>query len=98
MMSNVFDDETLKGIFKRAVEDPNGQTDQKGFVVCPVCGEKILMVPTLRVMHEAIENHVCKHKEALKANPIREHQTAIVIRLSLTKQVLHYTCRTQTSR
>jgi DNA-directed RNA polymerase subunit RPC12/RpoP len=98
MMSHVFDDETLRDIFKRVIEDPNSQYNSKGYVVCPVCGEKILMVPTLRVMHEAIEKHVLKHKEELKANPIKEHQTAITIRLSLTKQVLHHTCRTQTSR
>ncbi len=94
-MSHVFDDETLKAIFKRVVEDANNPRDPKGCIMCPLCGERILMLPTLKVMHEAIENHVRKHKEALKADPIKEHQTAIVVRLALTKQVLHYACRTQ---
>ncbi|MCW4009222.1 MAG: hypothetical protein NWF05_01195 [Candidatus Bathyarchaeota archaeon] len=53
------------------------------------------MIPTLRVMNEAIENHVRKHKEELKENPIKEHQTAITVRLSLTAQVLRYACRTE---
>jgi hypothetical protein len=46
------------------------------------------MIPTLRKMNEAIENHVQIHKEQLKANPLIEHHTAMHIRLDLAQQVL----------
>jgi len=88
-----YNEERLKLIYEKAVKIPNMNSVQKGCIKCPDCGEEILIIPTLRVMHRAIENHVCKHKEQLKADPIKEHQTAILIRLSLTGQVLQYACK-----
>ncbi len=87
-----YDEETLQAIYHRVIEEPNKNVPKKGFIKCPECGEEILMIPTLRVMHEAIENHIHTHKEHLKTEPIREHQTAISIRLSLTGQVLQLAC------
>jgi hypothetical protein len=89
------DDDKLRSIYHKTVEQPNKSVAKKGFIRCPECGEEILMIPTLRIMNVAIENHVLIHKEQLKANPITQHQTAIFIRLSLMDQVLKYTYRTQ---
>lgn len=87
-----YNEETLRAIYQRVIEEPNKTVTKKGFIKCPECGEEILMIPTLRVMHEAIENHIHMHKEQLKSDPIKEHQIAITIRLSLTGQVLQYAC------
>jgi hypothetical protein len=93
----VYEYEELQAIYQKSIEEPNKCITKKGFIKCPECGEEILMIPTLRVMHEAIERHISKHKEVLRENPIREHQTAISIRLSLTGQVLQYACKPQVS-
>jgi hypothetical protein len=53
------------------------------------------MIPTLRIMHKAIEDHVHVHKEQLKGDPIKAHQVAILVRLSLVGQVLQFACNTQ---
>ena len=93
----IFDDEKLIAIYQKVVEQPNRNAVKKGIIRCPDCGEEILMIPTLRVMHIAIENHVHKHKEQLKDDPISAHQTAILIRLSLMGQVLRYACKQEVS-
>lgn len=95
MTQIIYDDDKLRAIYQKVIELPNKNVAKKGFIRCPECGEEILMIPTLRVMHEAIENHVHFHKEQLKADPIKQHQTAIFIRLSLMGQVLQYACRIQ---
>jgi hypothetical protein len=88
-----YDEEKLKLIYQKVVQEPNTNSARKGFIKCPNCGEEILMVPTLRIMNQAIENHIDKHKEQLKADAIKEHEAAIFIRLSLMRQVLRYTCK-----
>ncbi len=93
MTQVVYDEESLQAIYRRVVVQPNQNLAKTGFIKCPDCGQEILMIPTLRIMHEAIENHINVHKEQLKQNPIMEHQTAISIRLSLTGQVLQYACK-----
>ncbi len=50
--------------------------------------KKSLLIPTLKVMNEAIENHIQLHREQLKDNTFREHQVAICLRLNLMMQVL----------
>ena len=97
MTEATYDDEKLKAIYRKVIEEPNKNVARKGFIRCPECGEEILMIPTLRVMNKAIEDHVCKHKEQLKANPVKQHQTAILIRLSLMGQVLRYAYKPQVS-
>ena len=97
MTDLAYDENKLKELYERAVELPNKNVPSKGFIRCPECGEEILMIPTLRVMSEAIENHVRKHKELLKDTPIREHQIAIFVRLSLMTQVLQLSCKPQFS-
>ena len=92
-----YDEDKLRTIYRKVVEEPNKNATNRGFIKCPDCGEEILMIPTLRVMHEAIERHVQKHKDQLKEDPIREHQTAIYIRFSLMTQVLQYACKIQAS-
>jgi hypothetical protein len=90
-----FSDEKLEEIYQRVIDEPNRNTVHRGFVRCPECGEEILMIPTLRVMGEAIENHIQKHRETLKANPVRAHRTAIAVRLALVGQVLRQSCKAQ---
>ena len=36
---------------------------QKKYIVCPDCGEQILMVPVLSQMIETIQNHLSTHKD-----------------------------------
>ena len=90
-----FDEDKLAKIYLRVVEKPNLGMPKKGFIRCPDCGEEILMIHTLRVMQQAIENHVCKHKNSLKGKPIKRQQIAILVRLSLMSQVLHYAYKPQ---
>ena len=97
-MENItFDEEKLKALYQKVVVEPKRTFIKKGFIKCPECGAEILMIPTLRVMNEAIENHVRFHKEQLKADPIKVHQKAISIRLALMGQVLQQACRPQMS-
>lgn len=93
MAQITYNKEKIETIYKKVVEEPNKNTARKGCVKCPDCGGEILMIPTLRVMQEAIENHVQAHKEQLKEDPILKQQTAISIRLSLLSQVLSYACK-----
>ncbi len=97
MTEIIYDESKLKEMYEKVVEVPNKGLPKKGFVICPECGEDILMIPTLRMMSEAIENHIQKHKEHLKNDPIRMHQTAIFVRLSLMTQVLEQSCKPQIS-
>ena len=91
----IFDDENLESMYQRVVVCPNESSMKSLFIKCPVCGEEILMIPTLRAMNGAIENHVFRHKKVLKDDQIKGHQVAISIRLSLTMQVLSYACKTE---
>ncbi len=92
-----FDEGRIRAMYEKVVEFPNNEFHRKGFLTCPDCGEEILMIPTLRVMGDAIENHVHKHKELLKDSPIEAHRTAILVRLSLMTQTLQQSCRSQNS-
>jgi hypothetical protein len=93
----MIDNQRITDLYAKAVEEPNKNSPKRGFVKCPECGEEILMVPTLRVMNQAIETHVQIHKEQLKENPIKEHSKAIRIRLTLMGQVLKQAGRLQAS-
>jgi len=95
MKPTASNEEKLKQLYAKVVEEPNQHLPKKGFIKCPECGEEILMIPTLRAMNEAIENHVHIHREQLKTEPIEEHQKAIHIRLKLMSQVLQQACRPQ---
>lgn len=88
MTELTFDESRLREIYLKVVEEPNKCSYRKDCIKCPECGEEILMIPTLRVMNQAIENHIHRHKEELRDAPIKEHQIAITIRLALVCQVL----------
>lgn len=96
MTEQIFvDAEKLKQLYEKVVEEPNKNSIRKGLIRCPECSEEILLVPTLKLMSIAIENHIHNHREQLKMQPIREYQTAIRIRLSLMEQVMQQACRVQ---
>ena len=78
----------LEEMYLKVVTGPNDNHLRRGFIKCPECGDEILMIPTLRQMNRAIENHVKVHKEMLCDQPITKHQTAIQIRLDSAQQVL----------
>ena len=84
-------DETLKTMYTKVVTEPNNSYLKKGYIKCPKCGEQILMIPTLKKMNDAIENHINIHKNQLKDKPIARQHIAIQIRLDLAHQVLHQT-------
>jgi hypothetical protein len=92
-----FDNEKLGQMYYKVVEAPNKNSLKRGFIKCPQCGEEILVIPTLRVMNNAIESHVRKHKDLLKDDLIKGYHMAISIRLSLTGQVLQQVCNLQIS-
>ena len=81
-------DARLKQLYMKVVSEPNHDCLKRGFIKCPECSEEILMIPSLRAMNEAIENHVKVHKESLKMNPLIMHSKSINIRLDLAQQVL----------
>ena len=58
------------------------------YIRCPECGEKILMVPTLEEMIEAIDHHVSTHRKQPNADLAVVHLKAPTICMELTKQVL----------
>jgi hypothetical protein len=68
-------------------EDLSEQTQIK-YIRCPECGEKIMMVPTLDEMIEAIDSHVSTHKKQPNADLTVPHLKAPTICMELTKQVL----------
>jgi hypothetical protein len=81
--------ENLKELYQKVVTQPNNGYLKKGYIRCPECGEEILMLPALRKMSEAIENHVKIHKDQPTASPsLLQQQTAMHIRLDLAQQVL----------
>ena len=61
---------------------------KKGYIVCPECNQEILLVPTLRKMNEAIENHINKHRLEIEDNPLIKHIKPINIRLALARQTI----------
>ncbi len=93
MKETMREEKELEEIYQRVVEEPNKDTFKQGFIKCPECGEEILLIPTLRVMNVAIENHVRKHKEALMGNQVEAHKVAIMVRLGLVDQVLQQACK-----
>ncbi len=90
MTEVLFGDDELKALYEKAILEPNKAGAKLPCIKCPLCGVEILMVPMLRAMNVAIENHVDAHKQALQASPIKQQRTAITVRLSLTQQVLKY--------
>ncbi len=98
MAETIYDDNKLKALYEKVIEAPNKDSPPKrGLIRCPACGEEILMIPTLRVMSEAIENHVQWHKQQLMNDPIQAQKTAIFVRLDLLGQVLQQACQIQVS-
>jgi hypothetical protein len=98
MIEQIVDDsEKLRQLYEKVVEQPNKDNVKKGLICCPECSEEILLIPTLKLMSTAIENHIHTHREQLKTQPIKEYQTAIRIRLSMVEQVMQQACRMQVS-
>jgi len=97
METSVYNEEKLRTLYLKVVEEPRRAAATRNLIICPECGAKILMIPTLRVMNEAIENHIQIHKEQLKDDPIRAHQKAISIRIALMGQVLQKSCKPKVS-
>ena len=87
--------EKLKQIYERVVEIPNKEQLKKGLIKCPECSQEILLIPSLKYMSKAIENHIQSHREQLKTEPITEYRTAIRIRLSMMEQVMQQACKLQ---
>jgi hypothetical protein len=79
------DTETLERMYARVV--CKQQTPEIRYITCPECGQLILIIPTLRKMNEAIENHVNLHKEEQK-RAILGNVKPINIRLDLANQIL----------
>ncbi len=78
----------LKEMYLKVVAEANSGYSRKGYIRCSECGEEILMLPALRKMSEAIENHVKVHKNQPSLTPLITAQTAMHIRLDLAQQVL----------
>ncbi len=89
------DEKKLNSMYERVIKGPNKTFVRKGFIRCPDCGKEILLIPTLRVMNEAIENHVNFHKEQLENVPIARQRIAISVRFALMTQVLKQVRRFQ---
>ncbi len=77
----------LAEIYQKVVAQKNAYI-KKGYVVCPECGQEILLIPTLRKMNEAIEAHVALHKKELENGSLLGHTKPITIRLQLARQTI----------
>jgi hypothetical protein len=51
-------------IFMQGNVGEESMSSPNRYVICPDCGEQILMVPVLSQMIESIENHLSTHKYA----------------------------------
>jgi len=63
---------------------------------CPKCKERILLVPDLRAMTKAIDNHVNFHVSQIKKRNISKHQILLAseeLEEALAKEVLKELCR-----
>jgi hypothetical protein len=80
--------ERLKLIYVKAIV-PKQVCVEKGFIICPECGEELLIDSNLRLMNDLIENHVEVHREELGADGFLRYIKPINIRLDLTQQTLH---------
>lgn len=87
-MACEIDDEKLSQMYAKVVVEPNQSYLKKEFIKCPECGEEILMIRSLKMMNEAIENHVDIHKKSPKDNSIIMQCKSINMRLDLAQQVL----------
>ncbi len=72
--------------FKEIVQHSEERITRK-CIKCPQCGESILMIPTLKEMITAIENHVSTHRN-LRCEEGSEVPNTPYVRNSLTEQVL----------
>jgi len=64
-------------------------------IVCPKCKERILLVPDLRAMTKAIDNHVNFHVRQIKKRNISKHQVLLEaeeLEDALAKEVLKELC------
>ena len=62
-------------------------------IKCSSCGAKIMLVPNVKLMSEAIEAHVEKHKQKMK-DPKAAQEIAECVRDDLITQVLKKASRT----
>jgi hypothetical protein len=69
--------------------------DGKGLpmIKCSACGEKIMLVPNVKLMSQAIEVHVEKHKQKVK-DPKAAQEIADFVSDDLITQVLKKASRT----
>ncbi len=81
--------QNIEEMYQRVVTQPNDSYQKRGYIKCPQCGDRILMIPTLKAMNQAIECHVKIHKKHLKGKPFECQKNVIKIRLDLAKQVLN---------
>jgi DNA-directed RNA polymerase subunit RPC12/RpoP len=75
------------------INSPSRKSKMK-CIRCPECGEEILMVPTLKKMIEAIENHVSTHKKQPSVEIDAPTLKPGLIRTDLTEQVLEQASET----
>jgi len=78
----------LQDMYFKVVSEPNNFLQKKGFIRCPECSKEILMIPSLKAMNTAIENHVKIHKALLKTTSPFMNTKPMAIRLDLAQQVL----------
>ena len=78
----------LQGMYFKVVSEPNNFLQKKNFIQCPECRKEILMIPSLKAMYTAIENHVKIHKASLKTSSFLVNIKPMSIRLDLAQQVL----------
>ncbi len=60
--------------------------DKAPVIKCSSCGAEIMVVPNVKLMSEAIEAHVAKHKLKVK-NPVKAEAEADQIRDDLIAQI-----------
>lgn len=72
-------------------DEKEENSNPKKYISCPHCGEQILMMPSLSLMIEAIENHLSTHRgngEYPKVDPIQHPKAPSSISEDLAEQVL----------
>jgi hypothetical protein len=75
-------------MYAKVVTEPNQIYFKKEFIKCPECGEEILVTQSLKMMNDAIENHVKVHKMLTNDNSFMMHSKSINVRLDLAQQIL----------
>jgi hypothetical protein len=86
MAEDLTEDKNHGQMYERIV---SSNQRKQGVIICPECGQELLITPMLSGMNQVIENHIELHKTINQNDSFTEVAKLLSIRLSLMWQVLN---------